>query len=129
MASIYGVITVANLELFAGIDYSALYSGYIDTVIEANISQAERIVLSYCGNMTIVTNPIVIAAVTEYSKRLMYNLMIHDTITGYSDKKPIYPILDSEMKEALDMTKSQKKGHANSIPMRNELNYGRLYPY
>jgi len=107
MASVYGVITLANLEALAGVDYSALYSGYSDTVIEANISHAERIILSYCGDMTIVTNPLVIAAVGEYAKRLMYNLMIHDSISGYADKKPFLPLFDDEMKEGLNDIRSQ----------------------
>jgi hypothetical protein len=102
MTSTYQVITVANLEAYAGTDYGALYSGYSDTVIEANISSAERKVLSYCGSLTIITEPAVIDAVSEIAMRKMYNLMIHDSISGYSDKKPFLDIFDDMLKETLN---------------------------
>lgn len=107
MVSTYGVITVANLEAYAGTDYSALYSGYSDTVIEANISSAERSVLSYCGSTALTTEPAVIDAVSEIAMRKMYNLMIHDSISGYADKKPFLPIFDDMIKENLLDLKSQ----------------------
>jgi len=102
MVSSYQVITVANLKAIAGVDYSALYSGYSDTVIEANISQAERLVLSYVGSTTIITNVAVVYAVGELARRMMFNLMIHDSIAGYSEKKPFLPLFDDLLKESLD---------------------------
>lgn len=102
MASVYGVITVAILEAYSGTDYSALYSGYTDTVIEANISSGERKVLSYCGSTAIITEPAVIDAVSEIAMRKMYNLMIHDSINGYADKKPFLDIFDDIIKESLN---------------------------
>lgn len=102
MVSAYGVITITNLEAVAGVDYSALYSGYSDTVLEAQISQAERLVLSYIGNLSLTTNPLVVYAVGEVAKRMMYNMMIHDAIAGYSEKKPFLPVFDELLQETLN---------------------------
>jgi hypothetical protein len=76
MASAYAVITVANLEARSTRDYSSYPSAYTDAQLEANISQAERDVLSYCGSVTLITEPAVVGAVTELAYRLMENILI-----------------------------------------------------
>ena len=81
MASVHGYITLAELELFAIEDYSAKSSSYIDDVIDAQISQAERIVNIYCGQTFAGTIPEGVVAVTlELSRRFMHNRMVSDGI-------------------------------------------------
>lgn len=129
MVSLYQYCTVAELEAYAGVDYS-LYSGYTDTVIEANISQAERLVNGYMGISFTGTIPDIIKyTALELARRTMFNLMIHDSIAGYSEKKPFLPLFDEYLKEGLNIIKTQKMGYAKSIPMRKEIDYGRLQRY
>jgi hypothetical protein len=79
MVSLYGYITIANLELYAAQDYSALAPAYTDSQVDAIISHAERLINAY--TMTVYTSPItdaVFLATCELAYRIMYNRMIDD---------------------------------------------------
>jgi len=78
MVSEYEYITVAELEGYSGIDYSALDATFTDTVIEEQIGIAERICNGIKrGSYTSTTVPDDVEAATFLmSKRLMNNLMI-----------------------------------------------------
>jgi len=50
MVSLYGAVTVANLEAFSGLDYSAIDAGLTDGIIESMaISPAEVLCYSHTG--------------------------------------------------------------------------------
>lgn len=107
MASDYEYITVAELETYTGIDYSAKDATFTNGVIEAQISLAERIVNdikrgSYSG--TIPDD--VVAATYLLSKRLMNNLMIE---FGYgSEGDQIIQVLDDVVIHLLSGLSSKK---------------------
>ena len=86
MVSDYGVITAANLESKSGYDYDAVDSRYTATVVEYEISDAERFVYSIKGSAPSASNPTDRLAVTTIAERAMFNKMIHD---GHSEKDPI----------------------------------------
>lgn len=91
MASEYGYITVADLESYTSTDYSAIYSLYTDTVIEAKISFAEELVIMAEGTTRTGTIPHKTYIATCYAAgKLMQNQMIDD---GYNDKNnPMTPM-------------------------------------
>ena len=77
-ASVYGYITAADLEAF-DCDYSAVLATYTDVMIEAQITQAERMVNVYCHQSFTGTIPDgVVAVTTELAFRLMHNKMLVD---------------------------------------------------
>jgi len=78
MVSEYEYITVAELETYTGIDYSALLATFTNGVIEAQISNAERICNGIKrGSYTSTTVPDDVEAATYLmSQRLMRNLII-----------------------------------------------------
>lgn len=78
MASDYGFITVIILENFAGLDYSAINAKYTDTIIEANITAAEEVVRSICGNSPTTATDGIKAATKVMARRLMHNLLVID---------------------------------------------------
>lgn len=77
-ASVYGFISVSDLESFAGLDYSAINAKYIDTVIEANITAAEEVVRSICGNSPTIATDGISVATKIMARRLMHNLLVID---------------------------------------------------
>ena len=103
MVSSYEYITVANLENFANTDYSAVDATYTDTVIESNISQAERLINTYCNTSFSATLPDAVVYVTYHvALRLMHNRMIYDgSNVGMNNNKPFDPIFTDELKELL----------------------------
>lgn len=78
MASTYGFITVATLEIFAGQDYSAINPKYTDTIIEGQITAAEEVVRSICGNSPTIATDGITAATKVMARRLMHNLLVID---------------------------------------------------
>lgn len=91
MVSVYEYTDVEDLENFAGYPwavpgtpdategYSNILAKYTNIVIEAQITQAERIVNVYCHTTFAGTIPDgVVATTLELSKRLMYNLLLED---------------------------------------------------
>lgn len=81
-SSAYGYCTVANLEALTNIDYSAVDSSYTDVVIEAHISQAERLVNSHAGQSFTGTIPDVVVFLTlDVASKLMHNDMLLKGIT------------------------------------------------
>lgn len=79
MVSVYGYITLANLEAYATVDYSGLAPAYSDAQVEASISFSERLINSYMLATYTGTIPDgIIAATLELSYRIMYNRMVDD---------------------------------------------------
>ena len=77
MVSEYEYITVAELEAYSGMDYSAIDSLFTNTVIEAQISNAERIVNGIKRSSYTGTIPDDVEAATYIlSQRLMNNMII-----------------------------------------------------
>lgn len=83
-ASEYGYITVAELEAYTGIDYSAIDVGYTNVFIEAQITIAEKFVNSICIEAPGATDGSE-AATFILSERLMRNVMVVD---GYAEVSP-----------------------------------------
>ena len=112
MASLYGYITIANLEVYTGIDYEATYATYTDTFVEAQISLAERSVNAMCVETPGVTDG-VISATLILSERFMRNVMIIDR---YAEKSPdsIKAFFDYLINIIL---KSDKYSPAGIVPM------------
>jgi len=86
MVSIYGVITVANLESKSGYTYDTVDARYTDTVVEYEISDAERFIYAIKGSAPSSAIPTDVLAVGIIAERAMFNKMIHD---GHSEKDPI----------------------------------------
>lgn len=82
MASEYGYAEILDVENVSGIDYSALVGGEItDTVLEANISQAERLVNTYLNTTFTGTIPDAVKyVVIKITIRMLRNKMIEDGI-------------------------------------------------
>jgi len=79
MASTYEYITVAILEAFARKDYSAIDANYTDAVIEAQITAAEEIVNSVCGQSFTGTIPDGVKIATKIiARELMLNILYED---------------------------------------------------
>lgn len=76
MVSEYEYITVAELETYTGIDYSAVDALFINGVIEGRISMAERIINKIKKTSYTAAPDDVVAATYILSQRLMNNLMI-----------------------------------------------------
>lgn len=85
MASLYGYITVANLEAYTGIDYETTSATYDNTFVEATISIAERAVNTMCIEAPSSTTDGVYVATIILSERLMRNVMVID---GYAEESP-----------------------------------------
>lgn len=104
MVSVYGYITVANLEAYSGIDYSATAGAFTDAIIEACITQAERMINTKCGSTFTGTIPdAIIAATTEIAYRLMYNRMVWLGIMDRENpKKEIMPIWGDDIESIIE---------------------------
>ena len=76
MVSIYQYITVAELEAYTGMDYSAIDALFTNTVIEAQISNAERMVNGIKRTSYTTVPDDVEAATYILSQRLMNNMII-----------------------------------------------------
>jgi len=83
MASLYGYITVANLEAYTGINYEATKATYTDAFVEAQISLAERVVNAMCIEAPGATDGGV-SATLILSERFMRNVMVID---GYAEEE------------------------------------------
>ena len=105
MVSAYGYITVAELEAFAVTDYGTVDASYTDAVVEANISQAERLVNIYVGQTFTGTIPDgVVYVVLDVSFKLMHNRMVEEGIMDRQNPKKYFEDqLTKENKEILDV--------------------------
>ena len=109
MVSEYGYITVAELENYAGLDYSTDKSStYTDAVIEAVISQAERMVNAYTGQSYSGTiSDAVKYASMDVAFKTMHNRIISDGIFDRDNPPKRYDVLlTDEMKAILSKTEA-----------------------
>lgn len=100
MGSVYGYITVANLEAYTGIDYETTDGTYDDTFVEATITIAERFVNTKLPGTTPTATDGVITATLLLSARLMLNVMIGD---GHrpAEEAPISNFVDDLISKCL----------------------------
>ena len=112
MASLYGYITVANLEASTGINYETTDAGYTDAYVEAQISIAERIVNSLCVSTPTSTTDGVYTATIILSERLMRNIMIMD-----NHAEPMSQEIKSFFDQILTLLLSDKYSPVDSIAM------------
>jgi hypothetical protein len=97
MTSTYKYITVAQLEAYTGRDYSAINASYTDTIIEAWITQAERIVNKLKGTTYSVTIPDdVVTATLEISMRIAHNRLLMDGHFFNQDAQRL-PLVDDDI--------------------------------
>jgi len=85
MASEYGYITLAELEVYTGIDYEATYATYTNAFVNAQITLAEKAVRSMCATPPATATDSVEAATMILSERFMRNVMVVD---GYAEEMP-----------------------------------------
>lgn len=85
MASLYGYITVANLEAYTGINYETTKAKYTDAFVEAQISLAERAVRAMCIEAPSSATDGVVSATLILSERFMRNVMVID---GHANESP-----------------------------------------
>jgi len=85
MGSTYGYITVTQLEAYTGIDYGTTKATYTDTLVEAQISIAERVVRALSIDPPTTATDEVFTATMILSERFMRNVMITD---GFADEMP-----------------------------------------
>lgn len=105
MVSVYEYITVADLESFTANDYDAVDAAFINAVVDANISMAERWVNSYCKTTFTGTIPDEVVYATTlladfYMKRLLWH---HGHRAENEDQMQAMELrIKNECREALD---------------------------
>ena len=78
MASVYGYITIAQLEAYTGINYETTKATYTDTFVDAQISLAERVVNAMCVETPSSASDGVVSATLILAERFMRNVMFID---------------------------------------------------
>ena len=87
MASVYGYLTLANLELFTGIDYSVVNATALaDANVEMNITTAEELINGFLGVSTAQTVTSAISSSTKLLSGWLLNSLMESL--GYSNEKP-----------------------------------------
>ena len=100
MASDYGFITVSELEIYSGLDYSAINAKFTDTIIEGQITAAEEFVRAICGNEPTVATDGIKVSTKIMAKRLMHNLLVVDEEVK-TETAPIVAFFDRMIDVAL----------------------------
>lgn len=107
----YNYTNVSGLEDYTGTDYSTIDSTYTDTVIEAKISNAERIVNAICRDDFSGTIPDGVKAATlQISANLMHNQMVMD---GYAKNK--VKMYDQSIEAILENSKASNNISVDSV--------------
>ncbi len=91
MVSVYGYLTLANLELFTGIDYSVVNpTALADANVEMNITTAEELINGFLGVSTAQTVTSAISSSTKLLSGWLLNSLMESL--GYSNEKvnPIF---------------------------------------
>jgi hypothetical protein len=102
--SAYQYISVADLENYTGHDFSALKNGYSDTVIEAWISLAERMINGLINTSYMGTIPDAIKSATLLlTSRIARNRLMDDGFLeeDYKEKKVKEPLIDEDIMRIL----------------------------
>lgn len=117
MASVYGYITLGNLENYTGIDYSAIDAvAFTDVKIEKKITDAERLINAYLGVSTAQTktDSIIICTMLISAK------ICHDAIMALGYHEGIEhmqdDLLNMTIPKILDFFLNNEVG-VDSIPM------------
>ena len=88
MVSVYGYITLADLENFTGLDYSTINSvAFSDAKVEFKITLAERMINAYLGVSSgqTKTDAIIVCALTISASLVHMNLQMLGFNTPASD--------------------------------------------
>ena len=117
MASAYGIITVANLETYMGVTFDSVDARYTDGLVEAHISQAERIMASLLSKTPLATDPGTVALVYELSKYLITITMATDHPESF--KAPERTVIDSILAPILERESYNPVGSV-ACPNRSE---------
>ncbi len=87
MVSVYGYLTLENLELFTGIDYSTVDSTRLtDATVEMNITTAEELINGFLGVSTAQTITNAITVSTKFLAGWLLNSLQESL--GYSPESP-----------------------------------------
>jgi hypothetical protein len=98
VVSTYGYITLANLEAYTGIDYSAVNATkYSDANVEAIITIAERLVNAHCMQSFSTATDAVFAATIEVASRLMHNKLHTDGYEPDTDEVKVWDVVIDTM--------------------------------
>lgn len=113
MVTAYEIITIAQFEAYKSVDYSDLQDAgdpdaYTDTIVEAWISQAERIVVAYTKQTYDASSApaAVIAVVMDLAGIIADNQLVKDELIK---EQTIRPFLDSDMMFMLDTLLDEEK--------------------
>ena len=113
MASLYGYVTLEELENFAVVDYSTVDSALTDVIVESKISDAEMYLNSYVGTTFTGTIPDRVKLVTKMiAKIFMDNHFIEHRIAPFGEGEPIVEIL--ERYDIVDLLNSLKDEYSQS---------------
>ena len=112
MASTYGIITIAQLEAYMAVDFSTIEANYTDTVVDAWISQAERIVVAYTKQTYTASSApaAVISVVMDLSSIIANNQMSRD---GFIPDPQVRVFLDTDMMMMLDTLLDEEKSEGS----------------
>jgi len=77
MGSVYGYITITDLETYTGIDYETTKATYTDAFVEARITMAERVYNNLCIEAPGVTDGSITTTLI-LSRRFMRKEMVLD---------------------------------------------------
>jgi len=98
MVSEYEYISLANLEAFTGIDYSAVNATkYSDANVEGKITLAERLVNAHCGQSFSTVTDAVFSATLELSARIMHNVLHVDGYEPETDAVKVWDVVIDTM--------------------------------
>ena len=123
MVSTYGYTTLVALELFAVEDYSARSATFTDTVIEAIITQAERLINVYCHTTFTGTIPDgVVAVVLELAFRLMYNRMLFAGAVDRDNFPAEKEIIIKNDAGLMDLLNEHVRGDETNYPLIDTFN-------
>lgn len=112
MVSVYGYITIAELEAYTGINYETTYATYTDAFVDAQITLAERAVRSMCVNPPSAGTDSVIAATMILSERFMRNAMVTD---GFAEEMP--SSIKAFFDYIIDVILVKNRGMVDRIPI------------
>ncbi len=108
MTSVYKYTDKSALELYTVTDYDLVDASYTDKVIEAWISQSERLINVYLGTTFTGTIPDgVVYAALEISMKIAWNRLLFDGFVNKETMPPYkQPYIDADLKQILDKYKA-----------------------
>ena len=121
MASLYGVITLAQLELFSSEDYSVIDPVYLDDAhVDAKITAAEEFVFGYIGVELTTFSAGIVYSVKVIATRMIYKWMRDQGMMLSKEKllDAAKPLVTPDVEKML----SKYTGRANPIKIHRLFN-------